>query len=768
MIDLSKVNIQCPYQPGKFEKKAIALLQQEIEKRTTILIPFSQNQSQDCQSIIFEIANQQMETAILEGFCISTTINGHHSIIKVTGNSPRGLFYGVGYLLRKLILRRNVIILQDALNIASTPKTAIRGHQLGYRDVNNTVDGWDFPDWEQYIRDLVIFGTNEIELIPPGPDDRIESPHFPRSREQMMVAISTIANDYDLNVGLWWPYAHEGDSIVADSSTAISLWNAVFSSLPRLDDLFVPGGDPGNIPPKDLFKFMAKQAEVLWQSHPNAKLWVSPQQFCDEWMTDFFDILQTERPTWLHGIAYGPWDNYPIDQFRALIPDSYQIRLYPDITHNLDCQFPVQDWDIAYALTEARESVNPRPIAQQKIINYATPFTVGYVTYSDGCHDDVNKIIWSGLGWDSQTSVEEILHDYARYFIGDAYTQSFSQGILALERNWIGPISVNKGILATLLQFQDMEKKASPFTLRNWRFLLALYRAYYDAYIQSRSIFETALEEEALSILRDARRIGAQNAIDEATKVLNKALNQPINAGWRTRIYQLAEALFQSIHLQLSVKFYQAPEEVRGANLDGLDYPLNNRVWLMSQFDKFSHLKEEAEKIRCIDEITQWENPGPGGFYDCFGLVCQSNRVIQGLEYEKDPNFLLSPMKRYPYRKDPNPMRLSWRGSIGTMQDTPLEIQYQGLDPKSDYRLQVIYSNQALEIKISLCSKDTIIHPFIDKPNPPEKLEFKISRTLIQDGKMNLMWKREPGKGGTGTGCEVCEIWLIREDEFSK
>jgi len=33
--------------------------------------------------------------------------------------------------------------------------------------------------WEQYIRDLVIFGTNAIELIPPISDDDADSPHFP-------------------------------------------------------------------------------------------------------------------------------------------------------------------------------------------------------------------------------------------------------------------------------------------------------------------------------------------------------------------------------------------------------------------------------------------------------------------------------------------------------------------------------------------------------------------------------------------------------------
>ena len=49
------------------------------------------------------------------------------------------------------------------------------------------------------------------------------------------------------------------------------------------------------------------------------------------------------------------------------IPTRYPIRGYPDITHSRQCQHPVPDWDLAYALTEGRESINPRPLAEAAI-----------------------------------------------------------------------------------------------------------------------------------------------------------------------------------------------------------------------------------------------------------------------------------------------------------------------------------------------------------------------------------------------------------------
>ena len=49
-----------------------------------------------------------------------------------------------------------------------------------------------------------------------------------------------------------------------------------------------------------------------------------------------------------------------------------------------------------------------------------------------------------------------------RYFIGDDYADAMAQGLLALERNWRGPLLTNLGVETTLKQFQDLERSASP------------------------------------------------------------------------------------------------------------------------------------------------------------------------------------------------------------------------------------------------------------------------------------------------------------------
>ena len=226
-------------------------------------------------------------------------------------------------------------------------------------------------------------------------------------------------------------------------------------------------------------------------------------------------------------------------------------------------------------------------------------------------------MVWSRLGWDPDADVVEILREYSRYFIGERYADDFAQGLLALERNWQGPLATNAGVYTTLQQFQALEAAASPFVLKNWRFQQALYRAYYDAYVRSRLLYEEALEEQANDHLRQAAERGSLLALAEAEAVLDRAVTRPISLSWRTRLFQLAEALFQSpAHMQLSVKLYQGQEEVRGATLDGCDFPLNNRPWLKARFAELRQLPDETERLAGIRAILGWTDPGPGGFYD--------------------------------------------------------------------------------------------------------------------------------------------------------
>jgi hypothetical protein len=543
---------------------------------------------------------------------------------------------------------------------------------------------------------------------------------------------------------------------------ALKEWGEVFRRLPRVDAVFVPGGDPGHTRPKVLMALLEKQAANLRRYHPKAQMWMSPQSFSKAWMDEYLAIMQTEPP-WLSGVVFGPQQMYSLPELREKLPKRYPVRFYPDITHSVHSQFPVPDWDTAFALTEGREGINPRPLGQATIFRSGMPDTLGFVTYSEGANDDVNKFIWSGLGWDPQADPRNIVRDYARFFIGENVADAFAEGILALERNWEGPLLSNTAVDTTLLEFQDLERKATPQMRANWRFQEALYRAYYDAFLRDRLLSETAQENRALGELEQAPRRGSLAALNSAEQALEADVLTPRARDLRARVFELAEALFQSIGMQLSVPRYQAIAVGRGANLDAIDYDLNDRAWLMDRFREIRSIPAESGRLEKIDAIVNWTNPGPGGFYDDLGDPRQQPHLLRGEGFERDPEFRRSALIGFGAQRPDQGWRMSWFNHAESLFDAPLQMRYTGLDPAARYKIRVVYGGDMPQAPIRLVANGNLeIHGFIEKPSPVAPVEFDIPPRATSTGTLLLEWTRPPGLGGNGRGCQVSEVWLIR------
>jgi len=721
-------------------QKAVTMLVEEVEKRTGIRWTVAPSAA----GVRIEVTDER--AGLAEGYHIEVAGDS----VRITGNDARGVLFGIGRLLREMRMERGVVSVTDGWTETGAPKYSLRGHQLGYRPKTNSYDGWSVPVWEQYIRDLAVFGTNAIELIPPRSDDAPDSPHFPLPPMRMITEMSRLAGEYGLDVWIWYPAMDRDYSDAKTVAAALEEWGEVFRKLPRVDAVFVPGGDPGHTEPKVLMAFLEKETAMLHRYHPKAQMWISPQSFNQEWLDQFYGILRTE-PAWLSGVVYGPQVRVSLEQLRAAVPKRYPIRHYPDITHSRQCQYPVPDWDAAFAVTEGREGINPRPLGEAEIFQRTAPYTIGFLSYSEGCNDDVNKIVWSALGWNPDAKIEEILREYGRYFISERYGETFARGLMELERNWRGPLAANKGVEATLAHFQEMERAATPQMLANWRFQQALYRAYYDVYTQRRLGAETGLEREALNTLAKAQALGSERVMSDATSILDKALTVRAADPLRARISELAEALFQSIRMQLSVARYKAISVDRGANLDTIDAPLNNRLWLDQRFRELRATADETARVAEIDEILMWEYPGPGGFYDDLGDATRQPHLVRG----EGTIIGFGPS---------GTRRRSWWDHAEAFYDAPLRMHYAGLDPSARYKIRVVYAGDSPRRKIRLMAGEKWeVHALIEKPSPVRPVEFDIPQKAIEHGELDLEWRGEPGLGGNGRGCQVSEVWLIKK-----
>src|ERR1043166_7900416 len=219
-LDLTRTVIVSPPNLSRPEQKAITMLAEEVEKRTQLKWEATSSWPKAGTSVITvgqapalsaldsrlaaELSKEGGVTSP-EGFRIRTRSGATTPAVFVVGNDERGVLFGVGYLLRQLRMAKGSVALADDFRVTTAPRYALRGHQLGYRPKTHSYDAWDLAIWEQYYRDLVVFGVNAIELIPPRSDDAADSPHFPLPPMRMMVGMSKLADDYGLDVWIWFP-----------------------------------------------------------------------------------------------------------------------------------------------------------------------------------------------------------------------------------------------------------------------------------------------------------------------------------------------------------------------------------------------------------------------------------------------------------------------------------------------------------------------------------------------------------------------------------
>jgi len=559
--------------------------------------------------------------------------------------------------------------------------------------------------------------------------------------EEMGVRLSEICDKYDADYWVWTPASFD----LKDRKLrleALKTHEAFYQSLPRLNGVFFPGGDPGDNHPSDVLPFLEELSVILYKYHPQATMWISLQGFEQEKVKYFFDYLNEKSPDWLTGVVHGP-SSPPVDLERQLLPKKYKHRLYPDITHTVRCSYPVKRWDQAFALTLGRECTNPQPFYYAEIFRKDAVITDGFLSYSDGVHDDVNKVVWSQLGWDSKADVKSIIQEYSRFFFGDKIAKTAAEGILALEQNWVGPLMGNETVGKTLEHWKKLEVENSQLA-GNWRWQQLVMRAYYDAFVQQRQAYEEGLENKAYEILANAGNIGADKAMADALELLKKAETEPVTQDLRQKVVDYCENLFQSIGLQTSVPKYNASGYERGCVLDFIDYPLNNRWWLEDEFKKIKEMKSEEEKLTRLEFIRNYENPGEGSFYDNISST-DAKHVISETDDAID------------YLWENNGFSRK-RLSTQLFQFSPV-LQYDKLDPDADYLIRVTGYGEAL-----LRANGERLKPSKYEKGYEQFKEFPLPKELIKNGNLkitfdkpneeHLNWRQQS---------RVTDVWLLNQ-----
>lgn len=545
------------------EQKAAELFAEEISRRTGAVPPISADET-DGNFVKFILENE----SDAEDFSIGVNAKG----ITVSAHRLRSLIYGFFRILRKCKVEDGSLILIKNITGDYSPAISLRGHNLSFTEGNNTCDAWNKEQYRTYILELMAFGMNTAE------DSycvkNIRTPLMKMDFREALETISEICVEFDLDVMLFYPL----DKKFTDDETAQKTVDEL-KGLPRLDYLFLPGGDPGNLQAKPFIERCKKIKKALSAVYPDIKLYPSaqaPHEFPD-WGKNFKEAIADE-PDELSWVVFGPNHAMPLDELRRSVPMKYPLMQYADITHNVRCETPVHflrdDWHYTWAATLSREAVNPRPREYKLLHQRTRQYLDGNVPYSEGVSDDVNKTVWSALDFDFDADLRETLTDYARLYMPEVPSEECADLIFGLELNWESPAEESFSTEAVFRGFDEILKKA-PSLYENWRFTLLYFRALCDKIVRDRRIFELALIEEADFEIR-------QGSLEKASGILSADFSAEYKAN-RQKLFTLGEKLYSLIGIQLDVDNFHGKSAERGCTLETIDLPVTDRTYLLNR-----------------------------------------------------------------------------------------------------------------------------------------------------------------------------------------
>jgi len=750
MLDFSKAVIVHSAQRDK-STAAAELLRHEIQRGTGINLAVRDSMPSDGVPAIvvgtvgifpasYELPEGLSVPAEAEGYAVWVDTDTREApTVYLVGRDDRGALFAVGRLVRLLYLAPKYIHLADDVRISTAPAYAVRAHQI----LSSTQCDDGFIDWDdgaqkrQYIRELALFGTNGFEMRPADDvDDFLEQ----------------LGIDLFINAAC--------DEVIDHNELSDDEIRKLYTDLRGVDHFTTYGGDAsGSRPPMQVFPRMDRVVPLVLESHPGARWWYS-NQCLDEHAVDYdeyiFNYINTKKPGWLYGMVYGPWTKRGIPEIRADLPSQYKIRHYPENCHPRWCQYVVPKWDRVWAQIWPRnQSIYAMPTMMAQIHNATCRHTVGALPYNHtGCYNDLNKFIWSAMGWEPDADVQDVLYDYGKVFFAygfkehpdgdgsasraeiiDAGAGAVACGLELLEENWRGHLADNTSGEAALKLWKKIAKNMGGVG-SNWRLELFLYKAFIDAQVKRKYDAEMKYERRAYEALEQAEEIGLDKAIENARSALARIEEE----------FQSKSAFKQELKSWgLSDNFGDLDKI-----LNNIYKPLNDRNWLEDKLD-------DAKNLDDISKVVNYEDAGPGGFYDNLGVAGEQPHLVRQKKWREDPGFVHSPIEWIDHKPD-SKRRHSQMTHATCRYDTPLIMKWKGLERTASYHIEVVYLGPFGPEFTCESDDGFVIHgPRGNTGTRP--VSYSIPQASTRDGVLELRWKLV----NRVRGVSVTEIWLKKD-----
>jgi ribosomal protein L29 len=766
-----------------------------------------------------------------EGYVVRRVGRWHTPTVVIAGSDSRGCLYGVGAFLREVDLSHPGRVGIPDLGLSGAPASPIRGSDLKFWHEGRVADLgmglWSLEQWEEQIADLALWGVNLIRRrLFNSPFDTWLDEHELMIEDgsgkigwEMEKQINQLIHGYGLQVGICYPPNTIASAAARDEWHPGSPWRRlacpslpaardrilyerlqIFKELEHIDHLFIPPYEAGSCNCESCRPWIATYLELacdtakhLHRYHPNAQVWLSNQGLSsgeNEWL---WEVLARERPDWFRVIQFGPTleglpgyvgpaasgvpragpvqRHYPalstlartLQETARRVPVHYTLVLGPDVTHTFQPEYGLEHTDPALLWLHTYESPFARPLGYHEVFRATAAASAGAMLYSEGLYDDLNKALWAGWTWSPNLSPWDATLAYARYWFGESAARAVAEAILLSEANWENPLLGNDQVEQVVLQLDRAEMHIPPHLQEgNWRWTLWRLRGLLDLLAQQKLRLADETRQVVHALLSEAltRPDELVEGVQAACDLLDLQQREA-RLGWlREEIRDLNDLLHYQIGLRLPAV----------ANLDA---ELTNLGWELAQLRKAlaAHASGASSDLkglrRAIALCLNYENPGPGGFYDDCGHI------------GRDPHFVAG--HRIPGAHGLDPInRLSantFAAGFGEAED--VVFAYRDLDPEASYRVRltlVCPEEESGRAQLAPAAPTTgvgsrsgaaqrlyasgfLVHGNLRLPGRvAQQFTFDLPRQSYSDGRLELRFVR----AAAGLMVAVSEIWLIQ------
>lgn len=743
--------------------------------------------------------------------------------------SARGCLYGVGAFLRAVDLSRAAKVGIPYLKLSSGPAFPVRGSELKFwqeqRAAHCEMGLWSLEQWEEQIAELALWGINLVRrrLLYSAFDTWLDEQEWMiedgpgKIGWEMEKEINRIIHDYGLQVGISYPPNTIATAAARDEWHPGSMWPrlacpslpaahdrmlyerlSMFRELEYIDHLFIPSYNVGgceceNCRPwsRTYLELVNDTARFLHRYHPDARIWISNQGFSTEENEWLWEKLSGEGPEWLQVVEYGPTAygflpgggpatpargsasrHYPtmgtltrsLQEAARRIPVDYTLVLGPDVTHTFQPQYGLEQIDPALLWLHTYESPFARPMGYHEVFRATAAASAGVALYSEGLYDDVNKALWAEWTWSPDLSPRGAALAYAHWWFGEGAAQFVAEAIVLSEANWETPLRGNDQVEQVVLQLDQAEMRIPPHLKEgNWRWTMWRLRGLLDLLVQQKLTLADETHREVNTLFREA--LTRPDELSERVRTACKLLDLQRREAKLERLKKEIRDLDNLLHDQIGLHLPAV------ANL-GME--LTDLSW------ERRHLKEGLEAYEgggsgellalreAVAYVLDYEDPGPGGFYDDCGHIGRDPHFVSG---HRIPGV-------YGLDSENRPSANTFAAALGETKD--VVFAYQGLNPEIDYRVRLTLvcpeadpdraefssapSADGLSLRMcavqKLYASGFLVHDDLHLPHRvAKKYTFDVPQQAYSDGRLELRFVRSVA----GHIAAVSEIWLTQE-----